>query len=97
MELFNVDGSIGREKVTTGRNVTPSSLVPEAGVRLVTVSGIAVDCVNWSVWVAVLPAASIAVTTRVYGPAESLDRSSAWLKVPSELNATGIVEPPSKA
>ena len=88
-------GSMGREKITSGRKVTPTSLLPAVGATPATVSGMGA---------AGSGAGSGTACCRphpggdheLWSPAVSMDRSSAWLKArPCRRRPASV--PPSKA
>ena len=86
-----------RENTTSGRCVTPTSPLPSAGVSETRVKGASASTVSARVSAVLLPAASRAVTVRVWLPTPRLLKSSAVLKPPlpaSKLKPRLL--PPSK-
>ena len=80
-----------------GRNVEPTSTLPLAGETETRFSGTN-STVTETVAVFELPALSVAVTFRMWAPAETWDKSSAWLNAPEAgLKDTVFTLPPSKA
>src|SRR5262249_7139578 len=74
LAAVTVLGLTARENVTSGRNVTPTSVAFVAGVTLVTVSGGNAGNTTCSVLTVVSPAASVADSRSVCTPAVSAVR-----------------------
>ncbi len=88
--------SIGRENVILGRKVTPTSVAPSDGATPPSVSAGGAERLRLTASRVTFPAASRAVTVKVWLPTARWDSSIAWEKLPSVPNATGVSVPPSR-